>query len=102
MSIQALDRRLNAYRDDLADIRLKEKVEAERFVAGRPARVTSHFLDILSKPDAGTSMDAQVLYGHSVLVFESRNGWSWIQSETDGYVGYVQDAGLGNPLEPLY
>ena len=34
-----LDRRLNAYRTDLAEKRLEGRVEALRFVEGKPARV---------------------------------------------------------------
>ena len=35
------DRRLHAVRPALADARLAGQVEAERFVTGRPARITA-------------------------------------------------------------
>ena len=42
-----LDPRLNAYRDDLADARLRGTVTARRYAEGRPARVVAGrpFLD---------------------------------------------------------
>ena len=35
----AYDKRLHAYRPDLADARLKGQITADRFVAGTPARI---------------------------------------------------------------
>ena len=34
-----LDPRLNAFRPDLADIRLKDEVDADSFIEGRPCQV---------------------------------------------------------------
>ena len=44
----SLDRRLNAFRPDLADLRLKGQVDASRFSAGESARVTTPVLDGLA------------------------------------------------------
>ena len=38
--LDPLDRRLNAIRPDLAEARLRGRVEAARFAEGRPARIT--------------------------------------------------------------
>ncbi len=84
------DPRLNAYRSDLADKRLEGIVEAASFVAGKPAHVTAHFADLRSRPDTGAGPETQVLYGHTVVVFDEHNGWSWVQRRGDGYVGYLQ------------
>ena len=86
-----LDPRLHAYREDLANIDLQEKVSAERYVAGSPARIGSHFADILKSPDSSSMLQTQILYGHDVTVFDQRDGWAWIQNSFDGYVGYVQE-----------
>lgn len=94
MSETHIDRRLNAYREDLADSRLQGKVNADRFTNGVIKRVGVHFLDILKSPNNTASVDAQVLFGHDVRVYDNNNGWSWIQTETDGYVGYVNAEGL--------
>ncbi|EKF44324.1 NLP/P60 [Nitratireductor indicus C115] len=92
----SLDRRLNAFRPDLADLRLKGQVDASRFSAGESARVTTPVLDVHSAPDRGAGMDTQFLCGQLVRVFERQAGWAWVQAERDGYVGYVSEAGLGD------
>ncbi|MCR4268281.1 C40 family peptidase [Nitratireductor sp. ZSWI3] len=92
-----LDRRLNAHRADLADMRLKGSVEAERFIEGEAACVVVPVLDIRGAPRADAGLDTQLLYGDAVRVFERSEGWAWIQAERDGYVGYVAENGLGAP-----
>ncbi len=86
--MSALDRRLNAYRDDLADARLDGQVAAARFVAGRPASLAVGAAGLRRAP--GGRLDSQLLFGEPLLVFEEREGWAWVQAETDGYVGYVE------------
>jgi cell wall-associated NlpC family hydrolase len=87
-----LDSRLHAYRDDLADARLEGRVEAPRYVAGRPATVGVGSAGLRRTP-AGR-FDSEVLYGEPLLVFEERDGWAWVQAETDGYVGYLESNAL--------
>ncbi|TPM01134.1 NlpC/P60 family protein [Mesorhizobium sp. B2-3-11] len=91
----AHDPRLHAFRSDLADARLKGEVAADRFVAGRPARISVPVADIRKAPALDSGVNTQALFGDDVLVFENREGWAWIQAERDGYVGYVADAMLG-------
>lgn len=90
-----LDRRLNAYRPDLADITLRGKVDAAAFTAGTPKRVIVPVCDLRSKPELESGPQSQILYGDEVTVFEQANGWSWVQAKRDRYVGYVPDAELG-------
>ncbi len=92
-----LDRHLHAFRQDLADKRLEGRIEAERFVEGTPARVERFFADVKSAPRDDAGMDTQFLYGETVNVFENRDGWAWIQSARDNYVGYVASDAIGAP-----
>ncbi len=89
-----LDKRLHAYRSDLADIRLKGRVEAERFATGKPMRVTRPVLDMLAGPSRSAGLNTQLLLGASVAVLDERDGLAWVQAEADGYVGYVEADGL--------
>jgi len=91
----ALDKRLNAFRRDIADVSLRGLVEAERFVEGKPMRVADPVVDVRSEPRGDASITTQFLHGDDVLVFEDDNGWCWVQNERDGYVGYVVDTTLG-------
>jgi cell wall-associated NlpC family hydrolase len=92
-----LDRFLNAWRDDLADVRLKDAVAAPRYVEGRPAGIVRGIADLRRAPDAKAPLDTQLLYGEAVRVFDEKDGWAWVQSETDRYVGYIESAALGAP-----
>lgn len=98
-----LDRRLNAFRPDLADERLKGRVDAPHFAAGRSARVAAPVADLRSAPRPDAGLDTQLLPGDEVEVFEEKEGWAWVQSMRDGYVGYVSGAALdeGGP-EPTH
>ncbi len=90
-----LDRRLNAFRSDLADIALKGQVEAERFVAPEPAMVTRPVVALRPKPDLNVGIDTELLMGEEVHVFERNRGWAWVQAVYDGYVGYLPEEALG-------
>lgn len=96
-----LDRRLNAFRPDLGDVRLRGQIEAETFVEGKPMRVIAPVADLrrLPRPDSG--IDTQLIHGDDVLVFEDAEGWCWVQNERDGYVGYVTDTALGTRTAEL-
>ena len=87
----ARDPRLHAYRPDLADVRLRGKVEAARFVEARPARIGVSVADLRALPRADGGLSTQALYGDDVRVFDAAEGWAWVQIERDGYVGYIAD-----------
>ena len=89
-----LDARLNAFRTDLADDRLKGVVDAERYLAGKPATIDVPVADILRTPSPDSSISTQFLLGDRVRVFDRADGWAWVQGERDGYVGYVAEADL--------
>ncbi|MDW3207406.1 MAG: NlpC/P60 family protein [Alphaproteobacteria bacterium] len=89
-----LDRRLNAYRPDLAAQSLQGQVEATRFVAGETARVVHPVLPVRPAPDAARPRDTEFLFGEPVTVYDTSDGWSWVQSQLDGYVGYVDATAL--------
>ncbi|MEX0852465.1 MAG: hypothetical protein WD036_04170, partial [Bauldia sp.] len=89
-AMPALDPRLNPFRPDLADLRLKGSVEAARFVAGAPRRVVANAAPLKRVPRSDASLDSEILRGEVFTVFEETGeGWSWGQLETDSYVGYV-------------
>ncbi len=90
-----LDPRLNAFRPDLAASALKGRVQAARYVEGRPALVARGLVDLRRRPEAAAPLDTQLLFGETVHVFEQEHGWAWVQNATDGYVGYMEAAALG-------
>ena len=96
--MSTLDRRLHAFRPDLADVALDGRVEAARFVAPSPAVVTRGVADLRRAPASDAPLDSQLLFGEAVACFEQADGWAWVQSRVDGYVGYVELAALSSDL----
>jgi len=94
VSAEPLDRRLHAWRDDLADARLKGRVKAAAFVEGRPHRIAVPFCDLRRTPSDDGGVDTQLLMGEAVRVFDRSGGWAWVQAAFDGYVGYLPESVL--------
>lgn len=91
------DHRLNIYRPDLADEKLRGVVEAERYVSGTRKQVSVPVLDLRATPSQNSGPQTQILYGDMVQVFDKKDGWFWVQAERDGYTGYVPADSLGVP-----
>jgi len=93
-----LDRRLHAFRPDLADEALQGQVEAERFTCGDAAQVTVPVAALRPTPDLARGIDTELLIGETVRVFDRADGWAWVKADEDGYVGYLPEAHIG-PVE---
>ncbi|MGE7370172.1 NlpC/P60 family protein [Neorhizobium sp. NPDC001467] len=93
-----LDRRLHAFRPDLADEALQDRVEADRFARGEPAQVTVPVAALRPAPDLARGIDTELLFGEPLRVFDRAGGWAWVQASGDGYVGYLLEAQIG-PLD---
>ena len=91
----AYDKRLHAFRPDLADAKLKGEVSADRFVTGHQARIVAPVADMLREPRPDAGLNTQLLRGDDVTVFDEAEGWAWVQGDRDGYVGYVSGGFLG-------
>ena len=98
------DRRLNAIRDDLADIGLAGKVKAPRYAEARPARVVAGLAPVSREPRPGSGLDTFYHYGEAVRVFDEGGGYAWCQSRRDSYVGYVEASMLqfGDAKRPTH
>jgi len=97
------DRRLHVFRPDLADIRLRGRVAAREFVAGRPGVIAAPVAGIHDSPDAASECISQALQGERIAIFDERDDWSWIQCDYDGYVGYIRtDESSTIPVEPTH
>lgn len=64
---------------------------------GTPARTALPVADLMRAP--GGARDRQLVYGEPVAVYDSHEGWSFVQAAKDGYVGYLPDAALCAPFE---
>ncbi len=95
-----LDRRLHAYRDDVADLRLLGQVEAQRFAEGALRRVAAPIVSMRKAPRFDAPQLTEVLMGETLRVFAEDEGWAFVQLDGDGYVGYVAADALGEIGEP--
>jgi cell wall-associated NlpC family hydrolase len=98
-----LDRRVNAYRDDIAAIGLRGQIPDRRFVAGVRGQVKSPSVGIFRHPRREAMRETEAIIGETLTVFERANGWAWVQLDRDGYVGYMADAAIGPVMrEPTH
>lgn len=91
------DKRLTPARPDLADERLRDQVDAPRYVAGVVRRVVAPSAPLRRHPAPDAPLDTEALLGERVTVYDEEEGWAWGQLDADGYVGYLPSAALGDP-----
>lgn len=94
------DQRLTPANNRIAAAHLKGIVQADAYVGGTAAQVTKPIVDLCTTPEGRRTR--QLLLGAGVTVYEDRDGWSFLQSDADGYVGYVPTATLGSPDSPTF
>ncbi len=92
-----LDQRLNAFRPDLADARLKGEVEALRYAEGEAGEIAVPVVALKREPKAHSMRMTEALFGEEVTVFHREGGWAWVQLRRDGYVGYAEECAIGEP-----
>jgi cell wall-associated NlpC family hydrolase len=92
------DPRRHAYRGDLAAEALRGTVEAERYVRGEPRQVAIPVLPLRREPRFDATLDTEALLGEIVTVYDEAEGWAWVQSARDAYVGYMPSEGLSGRI----
>lgn len=93
-----LDPRIHAVRQDLADEALRDRVRAPRYASGHQRQVTAGSLPLRTAPAADARLGSELLFGETGRVFETRDGWAWLQNDSDSYVGYAPVAGLSRTV----
>lgn len=90
-----MDRRVTPWSGRAAALSLKGQVEAETFTDGRPMRVAVPVEDL--RPAPGALRHRQVPFGTAVTLYDRQDGWSFVQSARDGYVGWLRTGALAAP-----
>ncbi len=99
----AHDPRITPARTDLAAAFLKGKVEAARYVEGEARSVIVPQADLRKEPSLSASLETQALFGEGLIVYEATpKGWSWVQLDGDGYVGWILSDALGPPISATH
>jgi cell wall-associated NlpC family hydrolase len=89
------DVRRHAWRSDLADETLRGVVDAPRYVSGETREIVRASVAVRKRPDVRCGLETEFLFGEQVQVFDEAQGWAWVQSLTDRYVGFVPADALG-------
>jgi cell wall-associated NlpC family hydrolase len=98
-----LDPRRHAYRADLADAALKEKVRAQRYAEGEVRQICAPQIAVRAAPRFDAPLLTEALHGEYLTVFDAQEGWAWVQLRDDSYVGYAPLDGLSTlPEEPTH
>ncbi|WCS24019.1 NlpC/P60 family protein [Methylobacterium sp. NMS14P] len=96
---ESLDPRLTPARPHVADLRLRDRVAAARYVAGTRRRVTAPSAPLRRAPVADAGLDTEALLGDAVDLYDAADGFAFVQLARDGYVGYLPADSLG-PADP--
>lgn len=99
MTDEIRDPRLTPARPEIADLRLRGAVTAERYVEGVRRRVAMPCAPLRRAPRADGALDTEAAMGATLTAYEAGEGWALVQLEADGYCGYMPRAALG-PADP--
>ena len=92
------DKRLTPARPDLAAEHLRDLVQADSYAPGRRMQVNMSYVDLRRAPADDAPTDTQALHGETLIVYEEKNGWCWVQLDRDRYVGYVDANALTDKI----
>ncbi len=93
------DRRVNAFRADMAASSLRDQIEAGCYVEGKQARITAGIAPLHRGPDYDMPVETQLVYGDDVTVYDEAGNWAWVQNNRDQYVGYLSKGCLSSDLQ---
>jgi len=92
------DPRTTPARKDLAAKHLAGKVEAARFVEGKPHEIDAAQAPLRGEPSHAATLFTEALKGERITIYDiSEDGWAWGQLAADGYVGYLPASALRAP-----
>lgn len=88
------DRRLTPANKRVADPALQSDWPGVSYVDPEPFAVHWPLVDLMNAPEG--HRDRQLLFGDTVGVYETHEGWAFVRSDKDGYVGYVPRSSLAS------
>jgi cell wall-associated NlpC family hydrolase len=91
-----LDPREHAWREDLADIALADRIAVPNYVAPLIQEATAQ-VPLLSADRADAPAASELLPGERFAVLDTGHGYAWGFSVADHYVGHVRVDALGTP-----
>lgn len=78
---------------------MRDGVEVKN-LTGRPHSIARGRVALRNTASHDAVQDNELLFGETVMVFESKDGWAWCRSAVDDYVGYVHTIAFGEVVVP--
>ena len=94
------DPRLILAAAEVASAALEGIVSAPRYVPPTLMQATAARAGILKAPDPDAEQADELLFGEGFEALETRDGFAFGRAIRDGYVGWVDEAALGDPGPP--
>lgn len=95
-----MDHRLTPANARVAALHLKGRVNAPRYSEGAQKQLVVPQADLLRAP--GGPRERQVLMGEALTVYDTHDGFAFVQAGRDGFVGYLPQETLGPPTRPTH
>lgn len=100
MSGAAPDRRFFPVNDRVAHSSVAAQASGRAIVEGSLHSVGQPVVNLLARP--GGALDRQLLFGAAVEVLEVHNGFAFVRTAADGYVGYVGATKIRDHATPTH
>lgn len=97
-----LDPRINAWRNDIADIALAGRLFAPHYASPVLRACGLIPAPLLREPADGAEAVSELLPGEGFAMLDVTAGWAWGYCLADHRVGYVEAIELADPLEPTH
>jgi cell wall-associated NlpC family hydrolase len=98
--MQGSDPRLILATPEVAAAALEGIVPAPRYAPPTPMQATAVRTGLLKAPDPNAEQADELLFGEGFEVLETKGGFAFGRAIRDGYVGWVDEAALGDPGPP--
>lgn len=89
-----LDPRIHAYRNDIADIALADRIALPHYVAPVMRQIGQPIANLYAEPSETSELGSQLLFGEGFALLDLDDGWAWGYGLHDHFVGFVRKDSL--------
>jgi cell wall-associated NlpC family hydrolase len=76
----------------LPDRRLTPQIQPGS--TGEPMRLTVGIMPLRPQPGTDVGIDTEIIFGETLTLYDEMEGWSYVQAQRDGYVGWLPSHAL--------
>jgi NlpC/P60 family/Bacterial dipeptidyl-peptidase Sh3 domain len=99
---ETLDPRIHAYRNDIADIALADRIALHHYVAPSMRQIGLPIANLQAEPSESSELGSQLLFGEGFALLEAEDGWAWGYGLHDHFVGFVRKEALVAPRDATH